>query len=181
MDHDLVVIGAGIHGAGVAQAAAASGYRVLVLEQYEKAAQGTSSRSSKLIHGGLRYLETGQLGLVYECLRERAQLLRNAPHLVELVPFYIPDSQPEQGEEQITVSTVKPPAVIWTSMNSGTPPPFAVRSTAVASTLVTVPMVSSTETPKLNPRIELVPCRIQIVCSIGSPAANRCPPWAALP
>jgi len=90
MDHDLVVIGAGIHGAGVAQAAAASGYRVLVLEQYEKAAQGTSSRSSKLIHGGLRYLETGQLGLVYECLRERAQLLRNAPHLVELVPFYIP-------------------------------------------------------------------------------------------
>ncbi len=90
MDYDVVIIGAGIHGAGVAQAAAAAGHRVLVLEQYEQPALGTSSRSSKLIHGGLRYLESGQFRLVRECLRERALLLRNAPHLVRLTPFYIP-------------------------------------------------------------------------------------------
>lgn len=90
VDYDLVVIGAGIQGAGVAQAASASGYRVLVLEQFSQPALGTSSRSSKLIHGGLRYLETGQFSLVRECLIERARLLKNAPHLVSLVPFYIP-------------------------------------------------------------------------------------------
>jgi len=90
MEYDLIVIGAGIQGAGVAQAASAQGYRVLVLEQYAEPAQGTSSRSSKLIHGGLRYLETAQFSLVYECLQERKRLLKNAPHLVKLVPFYIP-------------------------------------------------------------------------------------------
>lgn len=92
MDHDVdvIVIGAGIHGAGAAQAAAAAGYSVLVLEQYNAPAQGTSSKSSKLIHGGLRYLETGEFHLVHECLKERANLLRNAPHLVKLVPFHIP-------------------------------------------------------------------------------------------
>jgi glycerol-3-phosphate dehydrogenase len=89
-EYDVVVIGAGIHGAGVAQAAAAAGYSVLVLEQYDRAAKGSSSRSSKLIHGGLRYLENGQLHLVRECLHERAVLLRVAPHLVKLVPFHIP-------------------------------------------------------------------------------------------
>ena len=89
-DYDVVVVGAGIHGAGAAQAAAAGGYSVLVLEQCKDPAQGTSGKSSKLIHGGLRYLETGQFHLVHECLRERANLLRNAPHLVRLVPFYIP-------------------------------------------------------------------------------------------
>ncbi len=89
-DHyDVVVVGAGIHGAGIAQAAAAAGYSVLVLERSAVAA-GTSSRSSKLIHGGLRYLETGQLRLVYECLRERQRLLRLAPDLVKLVPCMIP-------------------------------------------------------------------------------------------
>jgi glycerol-3-phosphate dehydrogenase len=87
--YDLVVIGGGIHGAGVAQAAAAGGHSVLVLEQTALAA-GTSSRSSKLIHGGLRYLEGGHLGLVRECLRERALLLKLAPKLVRLRPFYLP-------------------------------------------------------------------------------------------
>ena len=86
---DVIVIGAGIHGAGVAQAAASMGYRVLVLEQSAVAA-ATSSRSSKLIHGGLRYLETAQFGLVRECLNERRILLQIAPHLVHLLPFYIP-------------------------------------------------------------------------------------------
>jgi glycerol-3-phosphate dehydrogenase len=87
---DIAVIGGGIHGAGVAQAGAAAGHSVLVLEQYQGLARGTSSRSSKLIHGGLRYLETGQFALVKECLRERAHLLRNAPQLVRLKPFHIP-------------------------------------------------------------------------------------------
>ena len=86
---DVVVIGAGIHGAGVAQAAAAAGYSVRVLEQ-TGVASGTSSRSSKLIHGGLRYLESGQFALVRECLRERDILLRIAPHLVRRVAFHIP-------------------------------------------------------------------------------------------
>ncbi len=87
--YDLLIIGGGIHGVGVAQAAAAAGYRALVLEQGELAS-GTSSRSSKLIHGGLRYLEYGQFSLVRECLHERALLLKNAPGLVRLRPFIIP-------------------------------------------------------------------------------------------
>lgn len=86
---EVIVIGAGIHGAGVAQAAAAAGYSVRVLEK-TGIASATSCRSSKLIHGGLRYLETGQFGLVRECLRERDILLRIAPHLVKRVPFHIP-------------------------------------------------------------------------------------------
>ena len=90
MHYDVVVIGAGIQGAAVAQATSAAGYKTLVLEQYSEPARGTSSRSSKLIHGGLRYLESGQFALVRECLVERARLLRNAPHLVRLVPFHIP-------------------------------------------------------------------------------------------
>lgn len=89
LDCDVLVVGAGIHGAGVAQAAAASGYRVRVLEKSAVAA-GTSSRSSKLIHGGLRYLESAQVRLVRESLKERAILLALAPDLVRLVPFHIP-------------------------------------------------------------------------------------------
>ncbi len=88
-DYDVVVIGGGIHGAGVTQVFAVNRFRVLLLERYTIASQ-TSSRSSKLIHGGLRYLETLQLRLVRECLREREILLRIAPELVRLVPFYIP-------------------------------------------------------------------------------------------
>jgi len=87
--YDIVVIGAGINGAGVAQAAAAAGYSVLLLEK-TAIARGTSGRSSKLIHGGLRYLETGKFRLVRESLRERALLLRNAPDLVRPQKFYIP-------------------------------------------------------------------------------------------
>ena len=86
---EVLVIGAGIHGAGVAQAAAAAGYSVLVLEKTGIAC-ATSCRSSKLIHGGLRYLETGQFRLVRESLRERETLLRIAPNLVKRVPFHIP-------------------------------------------------------------------------------------------
>lgn len=88
-DYDVTVIGGGIHGVGVAQAAAAAGHRVCLLEARDLAA-GTSSKSSKLIHGGLRYLESFELGLVRESLRERTTLLRIAPELVHLVPFLIP-------------------------------------------------------------------------------------------
>lgn len=86
---DLCVVGGGIAGVGVLQAAAAAGYRAVLLESQAIAA-GTSSRSSKLIHGGLRYLETMQFSLVRESLHERGVLLRIAPELVKLVPFYIP-------------------------------------------------------------------------------------------
>ncbi|VAX11324.1 Aerobic glycerol-3-phosphate dehydrogenase [hydrothermal vent metagenome] len=89
-DYDILIIGGGIQGAGCAQAAAAAGYSVVVLEQYDRPGLGTSCKSSKLIHGGLRYLETAQFRLVYECLQERQLLLHNAPHLVTLEPFYIP-------------------------------------------------------------------------------------------
>lgn len=88
-DADILIVGGGIHGCGIAQAAAAQGYRTLLVEQGQLAS-GTSSRSSKLIHGGLRYLETLQLPLVYEALRERGILLRVAPHLVRKERFYIP-------------------------------------------------------------------------------------------
>ena len=86
---DVVVVGGGIHGVGVAQAVAAAGHTVLLLEKTSLAA-GTSSRSSKLIHGGLRYLESGQFHLVRESLRERRILLAIAPELVRLKPFILP-------------------------------------------------------------------------------------------
>ena len=88
--HDIVVIGAGINGAGVAQAAAAAGYSTLVLEKNDRPALETSSRSSKLIHGGLRYLESFEIPLVYESLRERELLIRLAPGLVRRKNFHIP-------------------------------------------------------------------------------------------
>ena len=103
---DVVVVGGGIHGAGVAQAAAAAGHRALLLEEREPAA-GTSSRSSKLVHGGLRYLESGQLALVRESLRERAILLRIAPELVKLVAFHVPiyrDTRRRPGTIRIGLS-----------------------------------------------------------------------------
>ena len=88
-EYDICIIGGGIQGSGVAQAAAAAGYRVVLLEQTALAG-ATSSRSSKLVHGGLRYLESFQFALVAESLRERELLLHNAPELVRRVPFYIP-------------------------------------------------------------------------------------------
>jgi len=89
VDFDVVIIGGGIQGAGVAQSAAADGYRVALLEA-SGIGGATSSKSSKLVHGGLRYLESAQFGLVRQSLKERQQLLRLAPGLVKLLPFYIP-------------------------------------------------------------------------------------------
>lgn len=86
---DLLVIGGGITGAGVALDAASRGLRVALVEKGDFAS-GTSSKSSKLIHGGLRYLQQGDVRLVYEALHERRRLMRNAPHLVNVLPFMIP-------------------------------------------------------------------------------------------
>jgi glycerol-3-phosphate dehydrogenase len=86
---EVLVIGGGIHGVGVAQAAAAGGYDTILLERTALAA-GTSSRSSKLIHGGLRYLESGQISLVRESLRERALLVQLATDLVHWQKFFLP-------------------------------------------------------------------------------------------
>ncbi len=88
-EYDVIIVGGGIHGAGVLQAAAAAGHSALLIEK-RALASGTSSRSSKLIHGGLRYLESGQFSLVRESLRERSVHLRIAPDLVELKSFFIP-------------------------------------------------------------------------------------------
>lgn len=89
-EYDIAIIGAGIHGAAVALEAAEKGLSVVAIERRENAGLETSSASSKLIHGGLRYLETGQVKLVYECLNERRRLLKQFPELVNLRPFLIP-------------------------------------------------------------------------------------------
>ena len=86
---DVVVIGGGATGLGCAVDAAARGYKTLLIEQGDFA-QGTSSRSTKLIHGGLRYLRQGKLALVRDALRERGLLLRNAPQLVKPLDFVVP-------------------------------------------------------------------------------------------
>jgi glycerol-3-phosphate dehydrogenase len=86
---DLLVIGGGINGAGIARDAALRGLRVALVEQSDFAS-GTSSRSSKLIHGGLRYLEQGEVRLVLEATRERERLRRLAPHLVRPIRFLYP-------------------------------------------------------------------------------------------
>jgi glycerol-3-phosphate dehydrogenase len=86
---DLLVIGGGINGAGVARDAAMRGVRTILVEQNDLGS-GTSSRSSRLIHGGLRYLEQGEFGMVLEANRERRTLQRIAPHLVWPLPFVFP-------------------------------------------------------------------------------------------
>ena len=86
---DLVIIGAGINGAGIARDAAMRGLKTLLLDKGDIGG-GTSSWSTRLIHGGLRYLEHGEIGLVRESLRERETLFRIAPHLVRPLPILIP-------------------------------------------------------------------------------------------
>jgi glycerol-3-phosphate dehydrogenase len=89
-DHfDVLVLGGGITGAGVALDAALRGFRVALIDKGDFAS-GTSSASSKLVHGGLRYLEHGDFRLVYEALHERRRLLTNAPHLVRPLRFVLP-------------------------------------------------------------------------------------------
>src|SRR6266536_6550315 len=87
---DFLVVGGGASGLGTAVEAAARGYRTVLLEQSDFA-KATSSRSTKLIHGGVRYLQQGNLKLVRESLRERGLLTRNAPHLVRHLAFIVPN------------------------------------------------------------------------------------------
>jgi glycerol-3-phosphate dehydrogenase len=86
---DLIIVGGGATGAGVAVDAATRGYSTLLLEQHDFG-KGTSSRSTKLVHGGVRYLEQGNVSLVMEALKERGLLRQNAPHLVSELPFIVP-------------------------------------------------------------------------------------------
>lgn len=86
---DFLVIGGGATGLGVGVDAAARGYRTLLVEQHDFA-KGTSSRSTKLVHGGVRYLKQGNISLVLEALRERGLLCENAPHLVHHLAFIVP-------------------------------------------------------------------------------------------
>lgn len=86
---DMIVVGGGATGLGTAVEAASRGFRTLLLEQSDFA-KGTSSRSPKLIHGGVRYLQQGNLSLVLEALRERGLMIRNAPHLVHNLSFVVP-------------------------------------------------------------------------------------------
>src|SRR5260370_2298744 len=87
---DVIIIGGGATGLGAAVDAASRGYRTLLLEQSDFA-KGTSSRSTKLIHGGLRYLKQGNIALVIEALKERGLLCQNAPQLVSHLPFLVPN------------------------------------------------------------------------------------------
>jgi glycerol-3-phosphate dehydrogenase len=91
---DVLVIGGGITGAGVARDAALRGWRVALVEQTDFGA-GTSSRSSKIVHGGVRYLEYGQFALVRESARERRVLQSIAPHLVHRLDFLYPVFAPD--------------------------------------------------------------------------------------
>ena len=87
---DFIIIGGGATGLGVAIDAASRGYRPLLLEAYDFG-KGTSSRSTKLVHGGVRYLQQGNVSLVLEALKERGLLRQNAPHLVHDLPFIVPN------------------------------------------------------------------------------------------
>jgi len=86
---DIIIVGGGATGVGVAVDAATRGYSTLLLEQHDFG-KGTSSRSTKLVHGGVRYLEQGNVSLVMEALKERGLLRQNAPHLVSDLPFIVP-------------------------------------------------------------------------------------------
>ena len=86
---DVIIIGGGASGLGAAVDAASRGYRTVLLEQADFA-EGTSSRSTKLIHGGVRHLRQGRVVLVREALRERSRLCENAPHLVRNLKFILP-------------------------------------------------------------------------------------------
>jgi glycerol-3-phosphate dehydrogenase len=88
-EFDVLVVGGGITGCGIALDAVTRGLRTALVER-DDFASGTSSKSSKLVHGGLRYLQQGDVRLVYQALHERQRLLRNAPHLVAVLPFLVP-------------------------------------------------------------------------------------------
>lgn len=113
---DLVVVGGGATGLGVATDAAARGYAVLLLERADFG-KGTSSRSTKLVHGGVRYLERGDVALVREALVERGLLRANAPHLVSDLPFVVPSYR--FGETALFGTVLKAYALLAGSRSFG--------------------------------------------------------------
>ena len=110
---DVLVIGGGITGAGVALDAASRDLRTALVER-DDFASGTSSKSSKLVHGGIRYLRHREFGLVHEALRERQRLLENAPHLVEPLPFLFPVIAPAGSSKRASRTLARVAAIgLW--------------------------------------------------------------------
>src|SRR5215216_6987875 len=112
-EFDVIIIGAGINGAGIARDAAMRGLKVLLIDKGD-IGSGTSSASTRLIHGGLRYLEHFEFGLVRESLRERETLLRIAPHLVKPLPITIPIyKQSKRGPATIRAGMIAYDLLAW--------------------------------------------------------------------
>ena len=118
-DFDLAVVGGGINGTGIARDAAGRGLRVVLFEQNDLAS-GTSSASSKLIHGGLRYLEHGDLRLVRASLREREVLLRAAPHLVRPLRFVLPINEARRSPLLLRLGLLLYDWIGWRQILPGT-------------------------------------------------------------
>src|SRR5271166_3124612 len=118
-DFDLAIVGGGINGTGIARDAAGRGLRTVLIEQNDLAS-GTSSASSKLIHGGLRYLEHGQFRLVHEALREREALLRAAPHLVRPMRFVLPINEVRRSASLLRLGLVLYDWISWRKILPGT-------------------------------------------------------------
>ncbi|HZC57794.1 MAG TPA: glycerol-3-phosphate dehydrogenase [Xanthobacteraceae bacterium] len=118
-DFDLAVIGGGINGTGIARDAAGRGFRVVLIEQNDLAS-GTSSASSKLIHGGLRYLEHYEFRLVREALREREVLLRLAPHLIRPLRFVLPINEARRSAMLLRIGLFIYDWIGWRKILPGT-------------------------------------------------------------
>src|SRR5271156_3056938 len=116
---DLAVIGGGINGTGIARDAAGRGLRVLLVEQNDLAS-ATSSASSKLIHGGLRYLEHGEFRLVHAALREREVLLRAAPHLIRPLRFVLPINEARRSPMLLRLGLLLYDWIGWRKILPGT-------------------------------------------------------------
>jgi glycerol-3-phosphate dehydrogenase len=118
-DFDLAVIGGGINGTGIARDAAGRGFRVVLIEQSDLAS-GTSSASSKLIHGGLRYLEHREFRLVRSALREREVLLRAAPHLIRPIRFVLPINEARRSQTMLRLGLMLYDWIGWRKILPGT-------------------------------------------------------------
>ncbi len=118
-DFDLAIIGGGINGTGIARDAAGRGFRVVLIEQNDLAS-GTSSVSSKLIHGGLRYLEQRQFRLVHAALREREVLLRAAPHLIRPLRFVLPINEARRSAMMLRLGLLIYDWIGWRRILPGT-------------------------------------------------------------
>jgi glycerol-3-phosphate dehydrogenase len=118
-DFDIAIIGGGINGTGIARDAAGRGFRVVLIEQNDLAS-GTSSASSKLIHGGLRYLERREFRLVRAALREREVLLRSAPHLIWPLRFVLPINETRRSQMIVRLGLLLYDWIGWRKILPGT-------------------------------------------------------------